>query len=652
MLKLMREQFKNLKIVLWFVVFVFVLLIFVDWGTGRAGGPRGWEGIAAKVSGVTISEAQFLNEMRSNEERFRRMYGQQYEALRGQLDLASMTIQNLIDRQLMLAEADRMGLDVSDRELLDRITSYPVFKGQDGAFVGEELYTRILRTNNSTPEQFEAALRQDMRIEKLQQALSAGILVTDSDVEREYRKRNETASFEVVFLPIEKTVARAVVGDVEARAYFDAHQDRFTHPEQRQIRYLLVDDARLRRSIAVDEARIAEYYTGHSSEFTSGEEVRARHILIRPAAQEGGEPSDEAWRQALDRVREVSARSVAPGADFPALAREFTDDTGSRETGGDLGWFGRGRMVKEFEDAVFALQPGEVSAPVKSQYGYHLIRLEERRAAGQRPLAEVRESIRARLAEGLADAEGSRRANALKEKIDAAKLTTDEEWRALADDVVSSNVTPFFAKDEPIPGLGRDPELLNEAGGAKEGFVGGPRRTQRGWIVYRIAKVREAGTTPFEETKAEALEGARRAKAVELAQQELSGRRSQLGPVPAATLAEQVGGTAQTVSDHRRGSAVAGVGSAPALEDAVFAAPVGTTTAAVAVGDRGAALARVTAKATVDPAALARDRETLRASMVQDEVQQMISAMIAEARRENPAEINSELIDRFKPQQG
>src|SRR5512140_1597662 len=117
MLKVMRDQFKNLKWILWFVVFIFVLLIFVDWGMGRGSQRSGLEGVAAKVGKITISETQFIKEMRSTEQRFRNMYGQQFDQLRDQLDLPTITLQNLIDRQLLLREADKLGLSVSDAEL-------------------------------------------------------------------------------------------------------------------------------------------------------------------------------------------------------------------------------------------------------------------------------------------------------------------------------------------------------------------------------------------------------------------------------------------------------------------------------------------------------------------------------------------------------
>lgn len=642
MLKLMRDNLKNLKWILWFVVFVFVLLIFVDWGAGRGQG-RGMEGLAAKVGGSVITEAQFLRELRGTEERYRQQYGEQWEQLRRQVDLPSMTLQTMIDREIMLRHATRMGFRISDEELLQRIVSFPGLQREDGTFVGAELYARILRANQTTPEEFEAALRRDMLLEKMQNALLGSIVVPDAEVEREYRRRNEKASFEVLFVGSNMALDRVSASEAEARAYYDNHPETFTHGEQRKLSYLLVDNLRLRRTLTVPESQIVEYYNTHQDEFQLSEEVRARHILIRPESND-----DAGWQAAQARLREVARRAIAPGADFAALARETSDDEGSKAAGGDLGWFGRGRMVKEFEDAVFALQVGQVSGPVKSQFGYHIIKLEDRRPAGLQPLEEVRERVRDKVVEGLADAEGSRRAAALREKIEAAKLATDEQWRALADDVVTSNTTPFFAPGEPIPGIGRDPELLAELDKAKQGFIGGPRRTPRGWIVYRVAQFRKAGTTPFEEAKQEAEEGARREKAVALLRQELEGRRANLASAAFSTVAPLVGGVANTVSDHTRGAAIPGVGVAQALEDAVFATPVGGVTAVVGVGERGVAVAKVTAKTTVSQQEFERDKETIRTSLVQSELEKLLGAMLAEEKREHPPTVNQALLARFK----
>jgi peptidyl-prolyl cis-trans isomerase D len=646
MLKTLRDQFKHLKWILWFVVFLFVFFIFVDWGTGRARS-RGLAGLAARVGSVNITEAQFLKEMRNTEDRYRSMYGEKYEAMRDQIDLASMTIQTMVNRYLLLTEAQRMGLEVTNKELLDKIMSFPAFRRSDGSFVGEDLYGRILRANQTSPEEFEQSLRQELLLDKLQQTLSAGIVIPDSDVEREYRRRNETASFEVLLVPASREQASITVTDAEAKKYYDANQARFSHPKQWQLRYLLVDDQKLQHMMTVPEAQISEYYKTHQQEFQQAEEVRVRHILIRPNTQ------DEAgWQAALARAREVYTKAVAPGADFAALAKQYSDDPGSKDSGGDLGWFSRGRMVKEFEDAAFALKPGEVSAPVKSQFGYHILKLEGRRPGGIRPLSEVHDLIKEKLLEGLADAEGNRRASALREKIDAAKLATDEQWHSLTSDVVTSNVTPFFAQDEAIPGIGRDPDLLAEVATAKEGFIGGPRRSSRGWIVYRVSKIRPAGVTPFAEAKEAAREAVEREKALAALVKEVEAKRAALAAGPLGPQAAGFGGTVQTVTDHHRGDSIPSVGESPTLDDAIFATPVNSLTAVVTVGERGVAVARITAKKPFDPQAFAKAKTALRDSMAKEELTQVLASLLAEAKRANPVVINPELMNRFKPKRG
>jgi peptidyl-prolyl cis-trans isomerase D len=647
MLKTLREQFKHLKWILWFVVFLFVFFIFVDWGTGRARARSGLAGLAAKVGDVSITETQFIRELRGTEDRYRQLYGKQYDSVRDQIDFATITIGNMINRFLMIEEAHALGLTVTDQEVLDRIMSYPVFKRSDGSFVGDQLYERILRANQSSPEEFEQSLRNEILLEKLQKALSAGIYVSDADLERTYRQRNESASFDLLFVPVDRALSETTVSDAEARAYFDKNPTKFSHPQQRQLRYLLVDEAKLRRTLSAPAAEIEKYYTAHAAEFQQPEQARARHILIRPKREDA-----TGWNEALTRAQDVHAKAVAAGADFAALARQYSEDPGSKESGGDLGWFARGRMVKEFEDAVFALKPGEVSGPVKSQFGYHVIRLEERKAASTRPLVEVRDIIRDKLVEGQADSEGSRRATALRGKIDAGKLASDEQWRALADDVITSNVTPFFSQGDVIPGLGRDPELIAEVMAAKESAVGGPRRSARGWIVYRVAKVRPAGTSTFDDAKEEARDGARRVKALEQLRQSLDAKRAALAASPLAQHAAALGGTAQTVTEHRRGAQITGVGSSKPLDDAVFATAVGSLTPAAIVADRGVAVAKVTAKKVADMQAFAREKDTLRTTMVNDEVQRLLTALLAEAKRENNVTINAEVIDRFKPKRG
>lgn len=648
MLKQLREQFQNLKFILWFVVFVFVLLIFVDWGTGRAGrgSARGMEGVAAKVGSQIISEAEFLRELRSTEDRFRQMYRDQYEMFKKQLDVPAMTLQGMVDRTLLVQMADRMGIRISDKELLDKILSFQAFRRQDGAFVGTELYERILRGSQTTPEEFEASLRQELLLERLQQSLAASVVVSDSEISAEFKRRNETAAGEALFLPVDRKLTEMTATDAEGKAFYDANPTRFNHPDQWQVRYLLVDRSRLRRAITVSDKQVEDQYNSHLQDYRSEEQVRARHILVKPVT------ADAAGEQAaLARATQIRKEALKPGADFAALARQYSEDEGSKPSGGDLGFFSRDRMVKEFADAAFALEPGGISEPVRSQFGYHVIKVEEHRPAGQKSLEEVREQIRTTIADSLADGEGSRRAAALREKIDAAKLTTEEQWKALADDVVTSNLTPFFERADFIPGLGRDPEMMGEVAAATEGFVGGPRRTVRGWIVYRVAAVRKAGVSPYEEAKAQAVEIVKRQKALEATAAELEARRASLAGADLQAAATAMGGRIEKFDNHQRGAAVPGLAASQALDAAIFSTPIGGLTPVVKVGERGATVIKITAQKLADPAQLERDRPSLRDSLVQTEVQRLQQSMLAELKREQSVTVNTALLARFKPEQ-
>jgi peptidyl-prolyl cis-trans isomerase D len=649
-LKWLRDNLKHLKFVLWGVVVVFVLLVFVDWGSGRGGGTRDTGSFAVRVGGSGLTEGEFLRRLSVKDEQYRRAFGDQWDQYRRQLDLPSQVINEYVNMELLAQEADRIGLVVTDEELRDVILAdFEV----DGTYVGNDRYEAIVRRSmRMTPRDYEEMRRKDLLVNKLRDLTLRSVYVSDAEAEEEYRRRNEKASFDAIKLTSSSFLSDVEIDDSEVQTYYDEHQTELTRDEQRSIRYLLIDTGRLRRLLEVDQVEIEEYYQSHSNEFVEGEKVHARHVLIRLDPNANQSDKAEAELRA-DSVAEMARQ----GADFTELASKHSDDPGSKDQGGDLGWFGRGQMVSAFEEAAFGAKPGEIIGPVKSEYGYHIIKIEGYRPESQKPLDEVRDEVRISIVEGRAAAEAEVRATALEARLQGALVEAepgDEIWQQIADEdeAVALNVSPAFGRDEVIPGIGNDPELSTEVFAAEAAVLGGKKAVARGWIVWQVKEIRPAGVPPLEEVRAEVERQVRQAKALDQA----STRAAQLltewtADSDTDALAATVGGTVARAEDHTRGTNVPDLGIAPALDDAVFAAAAGDVVGPVKVGDQGVAIARVGSLQLVTDEDLVSNLETSRTQLVQQRADQLLSSVIGELRRDTEIAWDTELMERFRPKE-
>jgi peptidyl-prolyl cis-trans isomerase D len=338
-LKWLRDNLRHLKFILWGVVAVFVLLVFVDWGAGRAGG--GGAGAAVQIGTTKVSEQEFLDEMRRLDQRFAQIYGERWNDIRAQVDLAGQTASYFIDRELQLAEARRIGLKVPPSELREAILANPSFQREGGEFVGSETYERIVRAYfRMSTQAFEQRLAEDLMIGKLNALAERTAWVSDGEVEREYRRQRDVADLEILQLRYEPFLAGGAATEAEARAAYERDSESYRRDEQRAIRYLLVESAKLRRLLPVEAAELRAYYDEHKDEFLEGEQANARHILIRVAPD-----ADQVALAEAELLANGVAQIARSGADFAELAAKHSQDPGSKDGGGDLGWFARGRMV-------------------------------------------------------------------------------------------------------------------------------------------------------------------------------------------------------------------------------------------------------------------------------------------------------------------
>ena len=572
-LKWLRDNLRHLKFVLWGVVLVFVLLVFVDWGSGRSGGGGGGRS-AVRIGNRNVSEAEFIGELRRMNDRFQRQFGDQWNDLRSQVDLAGQTVAYFIDRELHLEEAAAAGLVVSDQELQQAILETPMFLNSEGVFVGQETYERMIRSYfQMTPQEFEKNFEEDLLIGKLNALVYRGVYVGDDEVEEDLRRQRETADLSTVHIRYERYLNDVTVTDNDLMAYYEDNLENYRRDEQRVIRYLVVETSRLRRTLPVTDDELQTYYDEHVDDFVVGEQANARHILLRlpPSAT----PDD---RAEVELRADGVLKIVQAGGDFGELAAKYSEDPGSKDSGGDLGWFGRGEMVKEFETAVFNAKPGEIIGPVESQFGFHIIKVEGFKPEQQQSFDEVVDQVKFRVLEGRAAAEAEIRAAALMRRIAAEEPATDDAWQAIADEdeSVVLNVSPAFESGQAIPGTGGGAELSEEAFDVEVGHVGGPMPIPRGWIVWQLADVQPEGVPSFEEVRPAVEQEVRQLKASGLAVgvgTRLAERWREGGDPE--QLAEEFGTAVVEVPGYRRGAAVGTIGPTPAVDAKVFAADVG-----------------------------------------------------------------------------
>src|SRR5580704_15784144 len=465
MLDRMRRHKNWLKWSLILVCLAFVVFYIPDFLRGTGADAASGDTVA-NIEGQDISAGEFRRIYQAQVQAYRTQYGgQMNDQLLKQLGVEQQILQQMVDERASLAEANRLKIRVSDEEIRQRIFSIPAFQ-ENGQFIGEQRYSQLLQVQRPpmTPADFEENVRRQLTVDKLRTTLTDWISVPDKELEQEYRRRNDKVKLALVSVTADSVRAQATASAAEISAYFDAHKADFKIPEKRKIRYLLIDVDAIRLKTVVPAADIERTYNNSIEQYSTPEQIRASHILLKTDGKD-----DAAVKAKAEEV----LKQVKSGADFAALAKKYSEDEATAKNGGDLDYFGRGRMVPEFDQVAFALQPGQISDLVKTQFGYHIIKMVDKKAATTRPLAEVRQQITDQLAYERAQAAAADLAQTIEKEI-SKPSDLDKVAKARGLTVQESG---FFAREEPILGLGSAPEAASRAFEMKMGDVSGPIRT-------------------------------------------------------------------------------------------------------------------------------------------------------------------------------
>jgi len=598
MLDLMRRK-KRLKAVLWLVIIGLALGMLLFFVPGGQMGDPGMGSSAATVDGQPILLKDYW-------QTYRRVLENYSAGGRNRLDpemiralgIGRMALDSLIATKVVDYEARRMGLTVTPEELRRAIEAYPGFQDR-GSFIGVDRYRALLAANNLTVTEFEGSVRNSLLGRKLQNVVADSVDVSDKELREEFTRQNQEAQVQFAVLRKDDFKKQVKPTEPDLRAYFDKNREKYFVKEQRKAQYILLSIPDLAPTIKVSEKEIQDAWARQPHEET----VDASHILLKV--------EDPAKDAAVRGQAETILKQVQAGVDFGELAKKYSEDTGSAQQGGNLGPFSRGRMVKEFENAAFSLKPGEVSGLVRTQFGYHIIKVLGRDVP---TLESSRRSIETSVQQQRAGELAKTKA------AEAAKMTeTNKDLNAVAKSLgVPAQVreTGLMAKNSEPLASGISQQMLDGIFLLKEiNAIGKPVEHPMGQAIPKLVETRLPKPPDFDEARAAVEKDLIDARAAELMQAEakkLSDEGAKVASLEAA--AKKQGLTVQTSKPFKKTSASEPelAGSQAAISDA-FSLPAGGVSAPIPIegGNREIVL-QVKSRTPFDEEAFSKQKGELR----------------------------------------
>lgn len=388
MLNLMRERVQSyvIKVILFVVIGAFLGTIFLVWGMG--GADKGSKEIIAYVYEKPIYFEEFNQTLQNLINFYRRIYRDKFnEDMIKEHGLKRRALDDLIQKRILLHEAADLGLDVTKGELVSRIKSTGTFQ-ENGVF-DPFRYKQILKANHLTPSQYEAGLRQAILSEKVEMMIRDRAKVSEKEIHDLYVFNNEKITADYILFSPELFKDKVKVEEEELKGWFEKNKENYRVGEKRAFSYLIVNQNDFRDKVQIADDELEEYYQFNEQKYYKEPQVKASHILIKVSATAKPEEVEAAKK----KIEDLRSQLLA-GKDFAKLAKKYSEDEATKNKGGDLGFFSSGRMVPAFEEVAFNLEPGKISEPIKTPYGFHLIKVTEKKEGGLPSFDEVKEKIR------------------------------------------------------------------------------------------------------------------------------------------------------------------------------------------------------------------------------------------------------------------
>jgi peptidyl-prolyl cis-trans isomerase D len=628
MLQQMREWFRYLKWVLIVVVFMFIVWAFASW-TGAVFGVRQDTGAwASQVNETTIEAQTFQSYARQLDSTYQSMFGEQYAQQRGLMRVGRQAIERLVEDELLYQEAQRRGLRVGPEEVAQVITRDPSFQ-ENGQFIGVERYRSLFQGSRITVAQFEDSIRRRLLTEKYRRIVGAGVAISDAAVEEELLRRNQKATVDYLLIDPAGLPARPAPAESDLARYHEEHRDRYLRGEGRTGFYVLLTPAEVAPSAEPTDAEVqAAYDRDRASRYTVREQRRASHILLKVPS--GANERETARIESRAKTVLKRARS---GADFAALARAHSEDS-TAGSGGDLSFFGRGQMVKEFEDAAFSLPVGSVSDLVRTTYGFHIIKVTDTKPSREMPLDEVRDRIREEIRMTRSRTQIQERATSLAAAAAGGRLQAAAESQGLG----VSETGPVHSGDA-LPKVPASQAVVAEMLALQPGEVSRAIPIPSGQVIVQVTGSVPDEPQPLSSVRARVEKDLGDERLLASVKERMRGA-SGGGLQPIARLFK---GDVKTQSDLSRGAPIPGVPQDPAIEQQIETLSPGSTGDPI-LTSAGVLILSVRER-NDHREAFDGQRDAARDALSQQERDRLLRAVVRRLREQGKVTVNDSLVD-------
>lgn len=446
MISKFRKQKRLLSIFLWLVIAAFIGTIFLVWGVGNRTSGRG--NYAIKVNDYNVSYEEYQNAYENTLSTLRELFGDQVDQIPEIDNIQKQVITELINKYLLLGEANRLNIPASDIEIMSELSKISSFT-ENGKF-SPQRYTNILRANGITPAAFESSLKEEIKIAKLRNLIRSSTYATKQEIKNEFLYRNKQAQVKYITLRPSQFKSEVKITEESLQKYFEEHKENYRVPEEIKVKYIEFDPQSYSYNIEITDKQMENYFFQHQEEFHQPEKVRASHILIRVNDFDNKSEVEKAKNLLNDILKKYEA-----GTPFEKLAKEYSEDPSS-VNGGDLGYFQRGEMIEEFDRVAFNLKVGEVSDIVKTPFGFHIIKVTDHQEEKTLNFQEAKSVIAEKLKSMIKDEAFNQKVyNTYRKILSASNISAFQK----SNDNITVKTTDFFNIYENISPLNGDMKL-------------------------------------------------------------------------------------------------------------------------------------------------------------------------------------------------